>query len=122
MPEDMESHDDAEISDAASENDSEHENEPEVVDKDEEEGADMAQQKFEPDDENGSSAMATKPKLDPKDPLRPRRKKARRACFACQRAHLTCGMSGLGLTRMTLFRLNNVAKYCLRCHNLPFFS
>lgn len=27
-----------------------------------------------------------------KDPNRPRRKKARRACFACQRAHLTCGM------------------------------
>lgn len=27
-----------------------------------------------------------------KDPSRPRRKKARRACFACQRAHLTCGM------------------------------
>ena len=26
-----------------------------------------------------------------KDPLRPRRKKARRACHACQRAHLTCG-------------------------------
>lgn len=26
-----------------------------------------------------------------KDPLRPRRKKARRACYACQRAHLTCG-------------------------------
>jgi hypothetical protein len=26
-----------------------------------------------------------------KDPQRPRRKKARRACFACQRAHLTCG-------------------------------
>ncbi|RMD41238.1 hypothetical protein DV735_g3915, partial [Chaetothyriales sp. CBS 134920] len=26
-----------------------------------------------------------------KDPNRPRRKKARRACFACQRAHLTCG-------------------------------
>ena len=35
---------------------------------------------------------APKPKLDAKDPLRPRRKKARRACFACQRAHLTCGM------------------------------
>lgn len=31
-------------------------------------------------------------KPNPKDPLRPRRKKARRACFACQRAHLTCGM------------------------------
>jgi hypothetical protein len=28
-----------------------------------------------------------------KDPLRPRRKKARRACHACQRAHLTCGPS-----------------------------
>ncbi|KAL8731688.1 MAG: hypothetical protein Q9181_004223 [Wetmoreana brouardii] len=26
-----------------------------------------------------------------KDPTRPRRKKARRACHACQRAHLTCG-------------------------------
>lgn len=26
-----------------------------------------------------------------KDPLRPRRKKARRACYACQKAHLTCG-------------------------------
>lgn len=31
-------------------------------------------------------------KPNPKDPNRPRRKKARRACFACQRAHLTCGM------------------------------
>ena len=28
-----------------------------------------------------------------KDPSRPRRKKARRACYACQRAHLTCGES-----------------------------
>lgn len=27
-----------------------------------------------------------------RDPLRPKRKKARRACHACQRAHLTCGM------------------------------
>lgn len=34
-----------------------------------------------------------KKKYDSKDPMRPRRKKARRACFACQRAHLTCGMS-----------------------------
>ena len=31
-------------------------------------------------------------KSNAKDPGRPRRKKARRACFACQRAHLTCGM------------------------------
>lgn len=30
-------------------------------------------------------------KSSSKDPSRPRRKKARRACFACQRAHLTCG-------------------------------
>ncbi|KAI9887700.1 MAG: Transcriptional regulator of nonfermentable carbon utilization [Watsoniomyces obsoletus] len=33
---------------------------------------------------NGASNSA-------KDPLRPKRKKARRACHACQRAHLTCG-------------------------------
>lgn len=38
-------------------------------------------------DANGEA----KKKYDPKDPMRPRRKKARRACFACQRAHLTCG-------------------------------
>ncbi|KAI5282802.1 hypothetical protein KEM54_002578, partial [Ascosphaera aggregata] len=30
-----------------------------------------------------------------RDPSRPRRKKAKRACYACQRAHLTCGMSYL---------------------------
>ncbi|KAJ9605257.1 Transcriptional regulator of nonfermentable carbon utilization [Cladophialophora chaetospira] len=35
--------------------------------------------------QNGSKAANLK------DPSRPRRKKARRACFACQRAHLTCG-------------------------------
>lgn len=33
-----------------------------------------------------------------KDPNRPRRKKARRACFACQRAHLTCGMCEVDMT------------------------
>ncbi|RKF76086.1 Transcription activator of gluconeogenesis [Golovinomyces cichoracearum] len=45
-------------------------------------------------DENGQAMHVGTPmklKLDPKDPLRPRRKKARRACYACQRAHLTCG-------------------------------
>lgn len=49
----------------------------------------MADQNPAPDgvDANGEP----KKKYDPKDPLRPRRKKARRACFACQRAHLTCG-------------------------------
>ncbi|CAK4031246.1 Transcription activator of gluconeogenesis acuK [Lecanosticta acicola] len=38
---------------------------------------------------NGSGT--TPAKSNAKDPSRPRRKKARRACFACQRAHLTCG-------------------------------
>ena len=36
---------------------------------------------------NGQAKTAS----NAKDPLRPRRKKARRACYACQRAHLTCG-------------------------------
>ena len=37
---------------------------------------------------DGSESQAKK---NAKDPSRPRRKKARRACYACQRAHLTCG-------------------------------
>lgn len=54
---------------------------------------DMAEQNFTLDGEGREDGSApVKVKLDPKDPLRPRRKKARRACFACQRAHLTCGM------------------------------
>lgn len=40
---------------------------------------------------NGDDQTTTSQKPNPKDPSRPRRKKARRACFACQRAHLTCG-------------------------------
>src|ERR1700712_2321115 len=49
-------------------------------------------------DSNASSDQPTptsqgKSASNSKDPQRPRRKKARRACFACQRAHLTCGMS-----------------------------
>ncbi|PBP27705.1 transcription factor [Diplocarpon rosae] len=89
--------DDAEVSDGASENDSsDHDHEPDVVDREEDDNTDMAEQRFRPDvDENGqageSTATTTKPKPDQKDSLRPRRKKARRACFACQRAHLTCG-------------------------------
>lgn len=42
-------------------------------------------------DENAQSGQKSSSN-NAKDPLRPRRKKARRACFACQRAHLTCGM------------------------------
>ncbi|KAL4778983.1 hypothetical protein BJX76DRAFT_107200 [Aspergillus varians] len=40
---------------------------------------------------NGDDQTTNGQKPNPKDPSRPRRKKARRACFACQRAHLTCG-------------------------------
>ncbi|TVY55311.1 Transcription activator of gluconeogenesis [Lachnellula cervina] len=87
--------DDPEVSEGASENEySEHEqDDPDAVGREEDDNTDMAEQKFRPDgEENGKSgSTTTKPKLDPKDPLRPRRKKARRACFACQRAHLTCG-------------------------------
>jgi hypothetical protein len=86
--------DDPDISDGGSENEySDHEQE---IGREEDDNTDMAEQKYIPDDdENGNASGSTvtaKPKLDPKDPLRPRRKKARRACFACQRAHLTCGM------------------------------
>ncbi|KAF7185205.1 Transcription activator of gluconeogenesis [Pseudocercospora fuligena] len=40
---------------------------------------------------NGNANSSSTAKSNAKDPSRPRRKKARRACFACQRAHLTCG-------------------------------
>lgn len=40
---------------------------------------------------NGNNESKPSTKSNAKDPSRPRRKKARRACFACQRAHLTCG-------------------------------
>lgn len=89
--------DDPEVSDGPSENDySDHEQELDVIGK-EDDNREMAEQKVRPDGEEngntvGATATVTKPKFDPKDPLRPRRKKARRACFACQRAHLTCGM------------------------------
>ena len=65
------------------------------------------------DDKMGSDVKAddgtgdVKKIYDAKDPLRPRRKKARRACYACQRAHLTCGMYPLvvyGFVWCTPFR------------------
>jgi len=48
----------------------------------------------------GDASLDKKSKLSKsssslKDPTRPRRKKARRACLACQRAHLTCGESNI---------------------------
>ena len=83
MPQDMEDNG-ADVSDPVSEN--EEDSETLLRDEDERMADPMAA--------NGS--YDDKKKYDPKDPLRPRRKKARRACFACQRAHLTCGASFLG--------------------------
>lgn len=58
-------------------------------------GNDMAEQKGQRASGDASPAQQTgngqKLASNAKDPLRPRRKKARRACYACQRAHLTCG-------------------------------
>ncbi|KAJ4419746.1 Transcriptional regulator of nonfermentable carbon utilization [Gnomoniopsis sp. IMI 355080] len=83
MPDEVESNG-GEVSDAMSENDLEYD-ENDASLKDDDKMADNAlQQESGPDGE-------VKKKYDPKDPMRPRRKKARRACFACQRAHLTCG-------------------------------
>ncbi|EAT80149.2 gluconeogenesis transcription activator [Parastagonospora nodorum] len=50
-----------------------------------------AEQKTDDGSPSQKSSNGQKPASNAKDPLRPRRKKARRACFACQRAHLTCG-------------------------------
>lgn len=54
------------------------------------EGMDMAEQS---DERDGNAAQNGSKPSNAKDPSRPRRKKARRACYACQRAHLTCGES-----------------------------
>ena len=63
-----------------------------------EHGGDMAQHR----DKDMSGQNGAKSFTNAKDPMRPRRKKARRACFACQRAHLTCGMSIVDLSIPTL--------------------
>jgi hypothetical protein len=52
-----------------------------------------ADQKTDDGSPEQKTASGQKSASNAKDPLRPRRKKARRACFACQRAHLTCGKS-----------------------------
>ncbi|SMQ49542.1 unnamed protein product [Zymoseptoria tritici ST99CH_3D7] len=56
----------------------------------------MADEKTEHSSEEKSptqtgSSTTQSAKSNAKDPSRSKRKKARRACFACQRAHLTCG-------------------------------
>jgi hypothetical protein len=82
MPEEVESNG-GEVSDALSENEYEYDDHDASL-KDGDKMAENVKHEIGPDGE-------VKKKYDPKDPLRPRRKKARRACFACQRAHLTCG-------------------------------
>mgnify|MGYP003624091369 CR=1 FL=1 len=57
-------------------------------------------------DDSSPSQKTNGQKANAKDPLRPRRKKARRACFACQRAHLTCGEYHLH-TRNVSWRLQD---------------
>lgn len=110
--------DDPEISDGASENEySDHEPE---VEKEDDDNADMAEQNPRTDAEEnakaGESIAPAKPKLDPKDPLRPRRKKARRACFACQRAHLTCGTFVSSMCFVPPSPSHTNAGYYLACH------
>ena len=78
-------------------------------------GDDMTEQKRELASEDASPSQNTttgdKPASNAKDPLRPRRKKARRACLACQRAHLTCGQyqSLILLGLSSLFFLQNLS-------------
>lgn len=62
-------------------------------DYDEDMAAEQLNQKEQKGDHDKKDANGQSIKSNAKDPLRPRRKKARRACFACQRAHLTCGES-----------------------------
>ena len=71
---------DLDVSDGSEHDYSDHEHDSNTV---KEEGHDMAESKYIPGevDENGKGVGVTKPKLDAKDPLRPRRKKARRACL-----------------------------------------
>lgn len=89
----------AEVSGAVSESDNEYD-ETEVTTKDDDDEK-MAERSVASEgvETNGDQ----KKKYDPKDPLRPRRKKARRACYACQRAHLTCGKFLLLLTSAHCF-------------------
>lgn len=83
MPEEVDSNG-GEVSDAMSENEHEYDDNDASFKDDDKMTENAIKQEIGPDGE-------VKKKYDPKDPLRPRRKKARRACFACQRAHLTCG-------------------------------
>ncbi|KAJ9133048.1 Transcription factor [Pleurostoma richardsiae] len=85
MPDDMETNG-GEVSDTMSDNDLEYDDSEAPLKYEDDK---MTEDNFK--SEIGTDGGEVKKKYDPKDPLRPRRKKARRACYACQRAHLTCG-------------------------------
>src|SRR5690242_19470381 len=90
MPEDTKPND-GEVSDVMSQDEHEHDyDDSDLHAKDDDEDETMTDVHIKSEGHDNGEA---KKKYDPKDPLRPRRKKARRACYACQRAHLTCGMS-----------------------------
>jgi len=89
MPDDMETNG-GEVSDTMSDNDLEYDDSEAPLKYEDDK---MTEDNFK--SEIGTDGGEVKKKYDPKDPLRPRRKKARRACYACQRAHLTCGMPQL---------------------------
>ena len=59
-------------------------------------------------DSEGKTIKKPTDKANAKDPNRPKRKKAKRACFACQRAHLTCGKLVLNDTRLSQLCLTRV--------------
>ena len=50
-----------------------------------------AEQKTNDSSPSQETSNGQKAASNAKDPLGPRRKRARRVCSACQRAHLTCG-------------------------------
>lgn len=86
MPDDAMEANGGEASDAVSDNEHDYDEDDYQHKDDDDKMADT-----QASDPAGENQGEVKKKYDPKDPLRPRRKKARRACYACQRAHLTCG-------------------------------
>jgi hypothetical protein len=84
MPDDLELNE-GEVSDAMSENELDYDDDMDIKDEHDYTADPNASS------EGAGEGAEWKVKYDPKDPARPRRKKARRACWACQRAHLTCG-------------------------------
>jgi hypothetical protein len=85
MPEEG-AHSGPEASGATSESENDYDDHEQLVKEEDDKMADRRATS-----EGAEASGEPRKKYDPKDPLRPRRKKARRACFACQRAHLTCG-------------------------------